>query len=859
MLKYVKDGALDLLALTLPSSILESIRQVSEDDFLSSTHSSSRQQLPPMSRRTNPSTSWIASRAVAPNQRKTHAADNVLSSLSSPMSQHDTSKPTIQIPYEILALIFQYLPASDLFSVVAVNRLWRQIAFLETKQIDLSECFPMDCLGLENEVYSDFDFVYNLFSMFPLISSLVIKDRYMRDRDMRVVTAGILAGKMAFTETKGPAIGSDAYRNAQQAVAIRRQQQDGSTPGVRPAQLNTTAKPVLKVMRKTLKEDLQEFSRSIATYVLIPQTRNTLRKKILERLEHNLEQKEIQDYLWMLENDIDPSTSHLLTSTSIIATASASSLSKKNTYPLVPITHYRFHDCCFAKDWGAVMDVNKLPMIGLAASISAQGLVVDLEGSYGAPSQSIKTMLGFCFGAHCVLSLELNFRHTHMELEHVVELLSENPILYKIDIVDSPAFHDLIRLPALRGLGSIVEKMQEACLDLDETQLEESLRDAKLVLSELEKAIELEEIAEKDDLSKKQTNEDPVLAIPDEEMPAPFPTYTERPPRVVNDFRRPIQSLSKQLVYVSGTSPAGRLRTAKVLLMGVIHHGITGLINTRDRNTGQSLLHTLAWRRSYYSLTTIPTNSLPTPPSQHQRWNGLETNASPFFSSSFPPSSPLPASGTSSLLPTYPSLNLVHHVTEPIVDAATEPQPISEEPQATTTSSGLSSLISISTLPAALSSALSFRRLSLPATLWIPMDSEDIGVGGGSLPTPDLDDDEVHSLFADNSVGTITDVELLDGSTVEPTEAAAVAAETQDGLTDDNANRPLVIPEQHPVAIALRMAKVLLEMNANPNVYNKDGRSAVVCASFMGFQPMEALLIEHGGYSKEFIRIRETM
>ncbi|KAG0000447.1 hypothetical protein BGZ80_006361, partial [Entomortierella chlamydospora] len=74
---YVKDGALDLLALTLPSSILESIRQVSEDDFLSSTHSSSRQQLPRMSRRTNPSASWIASRAVAPNQRKTHAADNV--------------------------------------------------------------------------------------------------------------------------------------------------------------------------------------------------------------------------------------------------------------------------------------------------------------------------------------------------------------------------------------------------------------------------------------------------------------------------------------------------------------------------------------------------------------------------------------------------------------------------------------------------------------------------------------------------------------------------------------------------------------------------------------------------------------
>lgn len=34
MLKFVKEGALDLLAFTLPSSLLESIRQVSEDDFL---------------------------------------------------------------------------------------------------------------------------------------------------------------------------------------------------------------------------------------------------------------------------------------------------------------------------------------------------------------------------------------------------------------------------------------------------------------------------------------------------------------------------------------------------------------------------------------------------------------------------------------------------------------------------------------------------------------------------------------------------------------------------------------------------------------------------------------------------------
>lgn len=39
------------------------------------------------------------------------------------------------------------------------------------------------------------------------------------------------------------------------------------------------------------------------------------------------------------------------------------------------------------------MDVNKLPMIGLAA-ISSQGLVVDLEGSYGAPSRVSRPCLG---------------------------------------------------------------------------------------------------------------------------------------------------------------------------------------------------------------------------------------------------------------------------------------------------------------------------------------------------------------------------------------------------------------------------------------------------------------------------------
>ncbi|KAF9996682.1 hypothetical protein BGZ65_007744 [Modicella reniformis] len=58
-------------------------------------------------------------------------------------------------------LVFQYIPALDLFSVITVNRLWCQIALPETKQINLSECLPMDCLGLEDGIYSGFDFIYN--------------------------------------------------------------------------------------------------------------------------------------------------------------------------------------------------------------------------------------------------------------------------------------------------------------------------------------------------------------------------------------------------------------------------------------------------------------------------------------------------------------------------------------------------------------------------------------------------------------------------------------------------------------------------------------------------------------------------
>ncbi|KAG0328087.1 hypothetical protein BGZ99_006260 [Dissophora globulifera] len=849
MLKYVKEGALDLLALTLPSSLLESIRQVSEDDFLT----------PPM--------------------------DTIL--LQNDNSCHPPSVSTaIHLPYEILTVIFQFLPASDLFSVVAVNRLWRQIALLETKQIDLSECFPVDCLGLEDEPYSDFAFVFNLFSMFPLISGLVVKDRYMRDRDMRVVTAGILAGKMAFTTAAGPPVGTVAYRQAQSAVAERRRQlsgqhqqqlpesahgNHGSDPSANSSTVPKPAKPTHKLMRGTIKEEIREFSRSVGTYALIPQTRNTLRKKILERLEYNIEHREIQQYCWMVDSGIDPATLYSSEAVSSPFTlvssmpATSQQSSDKKRYPLVPMTHYRFQDCCFANDWGAAMDVNKLPMIGLAAAISGQGLVVDLEGSYGAPSKSIKTMLGFCFGAHCVISLDLNFRHTHMELEHVAELLSENPILNKIDIVDSPAYHELIRLPALRGLGAVLERMQCVCLDLEERSLEESVGTARLLLLDLESAVEQEE-ARREEKHRKATVAQESAIEDDSDtnsaVPPPFILHS----RPLDDPQQPIESLSRQLVFPEGTSKVDKVRTATVLLKGVMHHGLTGLINTRDRTSGQSLLHALAWRRSYSSLVAHIRNSLqagssdlPTPPShQHhfqQQYRRLESES--LYSTSLPPPSMLSTSSTrflSSSPPVSSSSWNTHHASISTIESASteEPTPASDGTSASTTSIGLSSLISISALPAALTSALSFRRLSLPATLWIPEDSEDIGVGGGSLPTPDVDETEDDDPLVNAGIR----IEALD---------------IEEGPQDPSTNFPsqsnvspiaqpvVTIPEQHPVAIALRMARTLLQLNANPNVFNKDGRSAVVCASFTGFQPMEALLIEHGGYSKELIRIRETM
>ncbi|KAF9983077.1 hypothetical protein BGZ65_002213 [Modicella reniformis] len=739
MFRYVKKGALDLLAMILPSSLLESIRQ----DFLS-TQATNKQHnsyhecvatpvrlllelLLVIFERVNHPTSLTEETILSQ-----HSDDNEVSDSRRQPNIPNPSKPTLDFPYEILMLVFQYLPASDLFSVIAVNRLWRQIALLETKQIDLSECFPMDCLGLEDGVYSDFDFVCNLFSMFPLISILVIKDCYMRDRDLRVVTAGILAGKMAFTKATGPAVGSEAYRDAQRAIAKRRQQRhqcgasrDGQLTedcNISSTRLESTStsetsmsvRPVTKLMRGTIQEELREFSRSVGTCVLVRQARNTLRKKILERLEHNLEQKEIQQYFWMLENGFDPETFYSSTAASV-----SSSSGDMKRYPLVPITHYRFQDCCFAKDWGAVMDVNKLPMIGLAAAISGQGLVVDLEGSYGAPSKSIKTMLGFCFGPQCVISLDLNFRHTHMELQHVARMLSENPILDKIDIVDSPAYHGLVRLPALRGLGEILERMQEACQDLDEGGLETSLQQAKLLLLDLEKAIKDEE----SDQKRREADPGP---NPDESSdltePSRFMTPLQPP---LNNPNRPIKSLSQQLEFPEATSVSDRIRTAKY---------------SEDIGLGGSL----------------PT---PDPEVEDHYYYGYD-------------------------------------------DDDEEEQ---DRPEGDNTDLRTDSLQTEG-------ASISFNCRSGPLTTTTPPSSL------SSSPTP-----------------------------LPP------SVSLQQSL-------PVVlIPEQHPVAIALRMAKTILQLKADPNVYNHDGRSVVLCASYMGFQPMEALLIEHGGYLKELIRIRETM
>ncbi|KAF9391537.1 hypothetical protein CPB97_006257 [Podila verticillata] len=813
MLRYVKDGAMDFLASTLPQSLIESIRQVSEDDFLDH-HVSHKQRQP---RRRRP---VVDSR----NSAKAVVAD---------LEEHNTiAGPTVQLPYEVLALVFQHLPASDLFSVLAVCRFWRQVALLETKHIDISEGFPMDCLGLDDDEYSDFDFVYNLFSIFPLVSSLVIKDRYLRDRDLRVVTAGILAGKMAFTKA-GPSVESTSFLAAQKAVTAQRQRQqqqkeevekkadesgncdNSNNKGTSSLSTATSNQPV-KIMKGTIKEELRSFSDSVATYVLIPQTRNTLRKKILAQFELNLEQKELHDTCWMLENGIDPSPS------STSSTWPASSATDK-AYPLVPMTHYRFQDCCFANDWGVHMDRNKLPMIGLAAAISGQGLYVDLEGSYGAPSRSIKTMIGFCFGQNCVISLNLNFRHTHMELEHVTELLSENPILFRIDIVDSPAYHELIRLPPLRGLGGIMERMHELCLDLDEQGLDASLQSARVVLQELASDVSVEEAE-----IEAQEAAGTLLVLPAPFEPSGEPAFSARGPH--QDPRRPIESLAQFLKFPRGTKAPAKIRTAKILLKGVIDHGIVGLINTRDAQTGQSLLHSLACRRAYASFVMAAKNSsthLPTPPLQ------VQEPSFPLFASSFPPSKRQLSRTGATLATSSGDAPVTTRGFDPSFSTGSSPL-ISEASRSTSPGdqpSALSSLL-------ALTSALSFKRLSLQP---------------------------VTSLFSNPEGSTESDGLSSSAPTAYDQEDVRLLATTPPSVTSGSLPGPLfdapalVIPEYHPVSVSLRMAMTLLDLKANPNVYNKDRHSAVMCASYVGFQPMETLLIRNGGHSKELIHIRESM
>ncbi|KAF9430943.1 hypothetical protein BGZ94_001689 [Podila epigama] len=904
MLRYVKEGAIDFLASTLPQSLLESIRQVSEDDFLAPPHLSHRQP-----RRRHPVASRNSTKAITPWRRHQHGYIDSLELDSSQEQQRQlnlsdpsspVTKPSIMLPYEILAIIFQYLPASDLFSVLAVCRFWREIALVETRHIDLSEGFPTDCLGLGSEEYSDFDFVYNLFSIFPLISSLVIKDRYLRDKDLRVVTAGILAGKMAFTKA-GPSVESTSFLAAQKAVAAQRRQRqqqkereqsknqnhnqsqnqesqnnmtfvnttsceskythcetgndstinnknnDNTTNNI----TTTTPRPLVKMVKGTIKEELKSFSDSVATYVLIPQTRKTLRKKILAQFELNLEQKEIQDTCWMLENGINPSNSSISDTASLWSSASSTVVPSERAYPLVPMTHYRFQDCCFANDWGAHMDRNKLPMIGLAAAISGQGLYVDLEGSYGAPSRSIRTMLGFCFGQNCVISLHLNFRHTHMELEHVTELLSENPILFKVDIVDSPAYHELIRLQPLRGLGSLLERMHELCHDLDEQGLETTLQSARTLLSQLAADIAHEEAQMHMQMeTQTRSGEGRSTAVPVPVVPVVNTEPTGLAARgPVHDPTKPIMSLVQFLSFPQGTKADAKLRTATILLKGVIENGIAGLINTRDMQSEQSLLHTLAWRKEYSSFVTAALHTathLPTPPAQSHDRLSSSPSSFPFFSSTFPPTRRLLGNNEAERLSTaarggatvttvgFDTFNASSSLSAAATDGSS--------PGTTLQSSTLSSLL-------ALTSSLSFKRLNLPPVTSLFSNSEDV---------PESDNDNDKRLVEDcGQEGECSQSLQDDGNILSGTPPSPTLIDSSQAAVVDTPG--VVIPEQHPVSISLRMAKMLLDLQADPNVYNKDGRSAVVCASYMGFQPMETLLIQNRGYSKELIRIRETM
>ncbi|KAF9976493.1 hypothetical protein BGZ73_008497 [Actinomortierella ambigua] len=756
-------------------------------------------------------------------------------------SAREDSRGVLDLPYEVLAHILSFLPASDLLSALSVCRQWRQIALLETRQVDISECFPPDCLGLELE-YSDFEFVVHLFSTFPLISTIVIKERYLRDRDLRVVTAGILAGKMAFTHWNPHFAELERQYQLQHAPptsTLQGEQGSGDEPHQcsAPGATCTATTPcstriVPKIMRGSIKEELLRFSRSVATYVLVPQTRNTLRKKILAQLQANLEQKHQQDYWWM--------------------------------------------DCCFANDWGANMDLNKLPMIGLAAAISNQGLFVDLDGSYGAPSKSVKTMLGFCFGPNCVISLAFGFRHTHMELEHVTEMISENSILYRMDIVNAPAYQDLIALPALRGLGRLQAEMQRCCLELDEHGLHHHLQEAGTVFNKLSKDLaQAEEIMQGDQEGH----------VDEEQRIRGAKVYGGS--GVTNNFVDPIEALAAQLVFPPSVKDKDKYRTAKVLLRGVISEGLKGLLSTRDKSTGQALLHTLAWRRHYSSTMAQLESQEPQTrrQSRKKRPNGSK------------PGTATRSTSMDSIFPSgqaqrRPSSTEHHGQAQPPAPQSLEPTqqprpiavPARESGFLSTSPPSLASLRAA--LPAALSFPLTLRRRSLPL-VWFGSSPPRWSTSHGT-DTEDSSDGDAESSDSESDQDGETEVErgeagdgnMLNDPTYHQGNHDDEDEDEGDGDENDHdhdgeeaADRLLLgipwsreerrqlarLDHHHPIMVALRMAKVLLDEGADPNVFNNDGRPAAVCASFMGFQPMETLLVRHGGVLKELTRIRETM
>ncbi|KAG0259609.1 hypothetical protein DFQ27_003965 [Actinomortierella ambigua] len=1050
MLKFVKEGALDILALTLPSSLLESIRKISEEELLPPSPVSHKQRQPRARTQKQAQQETANFRrhqdqdqdqgprglqarhhserdtlvfpgdhhkqsliAVHLNTTQQHNDDNDpcsqqrssqrplnLRSLdhtqeddddegwwrrASKLSIHphdqnpllqqggnhslyadddsdydsievdsdydsdvyamgdspDQQRRVQDLPYEVLAHILGFLPASDLMSALSVCRQWRQIALLETRQVDISECFPQDCLGLDSrEEYSDFEFVVHLFSTFPLISTIIIKERYLRDRDMRVVTAGILAGKMAFTHwsphfaemERQYQLHLNASSSSSTLAPQSQDRQDNTEERAQPQQcsphgITCTAtcnssnsghtRIIPKIMRGSIKEELLRFSRSVATYVLVPQTRNTLRKKIQAQLQANLEQKHQQDYWWMVQEGFQPERR---------PPVNASTITDKHA--LVPITHYRFQDCCFANDWGANMDLNKLPMIGLAAAISNQGLVVDLDGSYGAPSKSVKTMLGFCFGPNCVISLAFGFRHTHMELEHVTEMMSENNILYRMDIVNAPAYQDLILLPALRGLGRLLTQMQRCCLELDEQGLQINLQEAATVFQGLARDLALAEEIIQDD-----TKEDEEEDCEEQQRNKGARTSGDRSPRPLSTSSRsallknqgangaaasfvdPIEALAGQLVFPPSAKDQDKQRTAKVILRGVVAEGLKGLLSTRDKTTGQALLHTLAWRRHYSSTMA----QLESQEAQATKREGRRKRA-------HHPSKPSTTTRSTSMDSIFPSSQQPQRRPsssdhrrqqpqhqEPMQHQQHQQQQQQSQPIAVPTAreSGFLSTsppslaILRAALPAALSSfPLTLRRRSLPL-VWFGSspprwstshgsDSESSSSSSSSKGDEDSDDSESdHETGAEGekeegeeqkgrAVGSLSKNILQrqhgnlgdndgendcysDGDDNDEHDHEHDGEEATDWLllgfpwSREERRQLARLDHYHPILVALRMAKVLLDKGADPNVFNNDGRPAAVCASFMGFQPMETLLVRHGGILRELTRIRETM